>query len=87
MRYFFNTKNGEKHTDEDGTELPSHGAARAEAVRYAGAIMSSEPEALWATEELTVNVTDDRGLILFSVVVLGMDSAATAGKAEWTHLS
>ncbi len=76
MRYHFNTKNGGAHADNDGFELPSHSAARAEAVRYAGEIMCSEPDALWVSDELTVDVTDDDGLILFSVIVLAMDAAS-----------
>jgi hypothetical protein len=76
VRYHFNTKNGERHADIDGTELSSDSAARAEAVRYAGEIMCSEPDALWVSDELKVDVTDDDGLILFSVIVLGMDSAS-----------
>ena len=46
-RYFFHTANGSRERDEEGTELLDHNAARREAIKLAGAVLSEQPDVLW----------------------------------------
>ncbi len=41
--YFFNTSNGSPHVDDAGMDLPDLDAARREAVRYGGGLLSDDP--------------------------------------------
>ena len=60
-RYFFNTVDGRRYPDEDGTDLPDVAAARARATRMAGELLKEQPEELWDTGELRVEVVDEAG--------------------------
>ncbi|MDO6415683.1 hypothetical protein Q4F19_14935 [Sphingomonas sp. BIUV-7] len=73
-RYFFSTANGERHPDDEGLDLPNHAAARVAAIKYAGAIMENEPDVLWDGQSFQVEVTDDRGLILFTIVSIAINA-------------
>lgn len=67
-RYFFHSKDGEAHRDEDGTELGSLSAARVQAIRYAGEVMSNEPDVLWDGNEFRVEVSNTSRKLLFTIV-------------------
>ncbi len=58
-RYFFHTADGSRERDEEGTELPDHNAARREAIKLAGAVLSEQPDVLWHSRDFRVEVTDD----------------------------
>ena len=75
-RYFFHRTDGGFSPDTEGTELPDIGAARIEAVRYAGATMQERPNDVWDGRDLRVEVTDDGGRLLCTVVVIGIDGGA-----------
>lgn len=51
--------------DPDGTELPSLAAARSYALRYASDLLAEVGERFWTGEPWTMEVTDERGLLLF----------------------
>lgn len=70
MRYFFNTQNGSYHADTDGMECADVAAARGAATRYVGDILKENPDILWDDNELSVTVTNEAGLILYTVTVL-----------------
>jgi hypothetical protein len=53
----------------EGVELESVGAARCQALRYAGQILCEQPEAFWDNSEWTLTVSDENHLTLFSVVI------------------
>lgn len=55
-RYFFDTIDGDRDTDEQGVELAGEDAAIAEAVRYAGMLVSDQPSLLTHNNELIVSV-------------------------------
>jgi hypothetical protein len=55
-RYFFDTEDGAQDTDDRGTELAGEDAAIAEAVRYAGMLVSDQPSMLTGNNELSVTV-------------------------------
>ena len=80
-RYFFNEFDGAYKRDDRGLELPTIEKARLEAVRYAGEAMRDQPELAWRGDEFRVEVTDEKQLVLFTVIVLGVDAPAGDGRS------
>lgn len=66
-RYHFNVYDGRNITDDVGTELPDATFARREAIRYSGALLEDDADSLPVGEDWRMEVTDDAGLILFSL--------------------
>ena len=67
-RYFFNVEDGASIPDKIGTELPNLRSARMEAVRLSGKLLHEEPDLFWDSgDDWKMIVTDDAGLILFSL--------------------
>ena len=79
MLCFFNLAGAVYDPDVEGTEMASLADARLEAVRYIGEFIRDRPDVVWMGEEVRVEVTDSQQLVLFTVIVLGVDSPATAG--------
>jgi hypothetical protein len=79
MRFFFNLAGAVYDPDNEGTELASMADARIEAVKFAGQFLKDQPEVVWLGDELRVEVTDSNQLILFTVIVFGVDAAAAKG--------
>ena len=79
-RYFFHTADGSRERDTTGTELRDCNAARREAVRFAGAVLSHEPEILWDGHDFLIEVTDASDLMLFTIIMRAVDVSA-AGRA------
>lgn len=77
MRYFFNQVDGELKTDDVGLEFASISDARVEAVRYAGEVLRDHPTLIWKGEDFRVEVTDGNRLVLFTVIVVGVDAPAS----------
>ena len=59
-----------------GADLPNIAAARVEAARMMGEDMRDYPEAFWDDEEWQIAVSDERGLVLFTVYGSAMRSSA-----------
>lgn len=78
-RYFFHIQGDDLVHDEDGTELPSALHAREAAARFAGEMLRDRPDLVLDQGYLGVEVADESGLILFSVMVLGNDAPAVEG--------
>jgi hypothetical protein len=78
MRFFFNLAGAVYDPDNEGLELASLSAARTMAVQAAAELIRDRPDIVWGGEEARVEVTDDNQLLLFTVIVLGVDSAAAA---------
>ena len=72
-RFFFHV---EDRPDDEGTELPSVAAAKCEAVRYAGKLICDEADTFWDSAEFGMVVTDEKGLILFSLTLSGTEAPA-----------
>ena len=70
-RYHFSSVDGGRDWDPEGVDLPDQHAARAYAVRYAGELLQSEPEAVWDAGQWRVEVSDDAGTLLFTVTTTG----------------
>ncbi|MGU3537760.1 DUF6894 family protein [Methylobacterium sp. A54F] len=64
-RFFFNVYDGRSEIDHDGTELSDHHEARRQAIRFAGRILDDEAHRIAIGEEWRMEVTDERGLVLF----------------------
>ena len=80
MRYFFNQAGVVYDPDYDGLELASMDEARVEAVRFASAVMKDHPTLVWHGEDFRVEVTNENRMLLFTVVVVGVDSPSTANR-------
>jgi hypothetical protein len=74
--YHFNLHDGPALSGSDETELPNLPAARKEALRFVGSLLIDEPDAFWASDEWVLEVTDERGLVLFSLCLLANDAPA-----------
>jgi hypothetical protein len=71
--YFFNEFDGDYKIDDLGIELPTREKARLEAVRYAGETMRDQPDLDWRGAEFRVEVTDAGKVLLFTVIVVGIE--------------
>lgn len=77
-RYFFHTDAANHDRDVEAVELPSRAAARAEALRYGGALLQDESNDLWDGKELRISVTDENGRLLVTVLMLAVDAPEMA---------
>lgn len=75
-RYFFDVRDGEYIPDQVGTELPDLAAARVHAVVYSGELLMRNAEQFWRGEEWQLEVKDQQGLILFSLMFLATNAPA-----------
>ena len=57
-----------------GMDLPSVADAKCEAVRYAGRLICEQANSFWDKGDFTMSVTDEKGLILFSLALSGVDA-------------
>jgi hypothetical protein len=73
-RFHFNVRDGTNIPDPDGTELPDLKSARKEAVKLAGRLLLDEPDSFWEGSDWHVEVTDDRGVILFRLDFMATDA-------------
>ncbi len=78
MRFFFNLAGTIYDPDNEGFELASISDARTMAVKAAAELIRDRPDIVWAGEEVRVEVTDENQLVLFTVIVFGVDAAAAA---------
>jgi hypothetical protein len=80
--YFFNIAGAAYDPDVEGYELPSMHEARLMATKHAGEVLRDRPGLPWTGEELRIEVTDSSQVVLFTVIVLGVDSAAGPGREQ-----
>jgi hypothetical protein len=66
--------------DEQGLELADLAAAKCEALEFAARHICDAANAFWDREEWTLSVTDQRGLILLQLQIVGTQSAATSSR-------
>ena len=74
IRYFFNLADGGYDPDLEGTEFPDVASARREAVRFASEVLHDRPEVVWSGRDFRVEVTDHQGTLIFTFVMLVVDS-------------
>ena len=75
-KYHFGSVDGHRDPDPEGSELPDLAAARVMAVRYAGEVLQSDPAIVWHNGQWRVEVTDDDGVLLFTLLTLAIDAPA-----------
>ena len=80
VRYFFNVSSGNAPSFPQCIDLSSIQDARREAAKMACAAISEDPDTFWRTREWQLTVTDDRGLNLFSLLILATDAPAAQGR-------
>ncbi len=80
-RYYFHVHDGFTRMDAEGSELPNLQAARAEALKRAGAIIADAGARADFGEEWRLEVTDHTGLMLFRMDFVVAESPA-AGHAS-----
>lgn len=72
-RYFFDTADGSRERDVDGTELNDDSAARKHAIVYAGAVLNHEPDVLWDGHKFVVEVSGENRERLFTITAFATD--------------
>ena len=73
-RFFFSRKDGQIDNDAEGSEYPDFTAAREEAIVFLGETIKARPFMLDGTGEFRVEVTDESGALLTSVIVQAIDA-------------
>jgi hypothetical protein len=66
--------------DRQGLELPGLAAAKCEALDFAARHICDGANAFWDREEWTLTVTNERGLSLLQLQIVGTQSAAAYSK-------
>lgn len=73
-RYFFHTNNPADQPHEvDFQDLQT---AKCEAVRFAGELLCDAADRFWDDADFEMTVTDEKGLILFTMRVVGTEAPA-----------
>jgi len=78
VKCFFNVAGAIYDPDVDGHEMVDLAEARTMAVHQAAELLRDNPKVIWGGEEFRVEVTDEDRLILFTVIVLGVDAPILA---------
>jgi hypothetical protein len=77
---FFNLAGSVYDPDVIGYEVATIDQARILAAQHVAEIIRDRPEVVWTGEEVRLDVTDERQLVLFTIMVVGVDAAAVAGQ-------
>lgn len=77
-RYYFNLHDGMVFPDNHGRELGTLSQARAAAADYACEMLRGLSQRCWTGEESELQVTDERGVVLFTLAFCATDIAAAA---------
>ena len=73
-RFFFHTADGSRDRDHEGMDCRDARSARVEAIRYAGALLSDQPDILWDGRDFRVEVTDKDQRLVCTVIALAVDA-------------
>jgi hypothetical protein len=82
--FYFHTDDA---TDATGTNLKNVDVARCEAVTRAGRILCDDPEGFWNQGGWTMTVTDEHGLILFQLCIVGTDAPTSVSARRLPFVS
>lgn len=75
-RFFFHVHDGTTMLDDEGTVLPNVDTARKMAVTFAGELLRDLRRDVEDGEDWKVDVADEHGLILFTVMLSALDAPA-----------
>ena len=76
-RYHFQVRTESHVALAETAEFPNATAARIEAARRIGILLYDHAHQIWVDEDWQMDVTDEKGLILFTISISAMESAAT----------
>jgi hypothetical protein len=77
-RFFFTLDGGAPQDQGAGVDLPNLESARQHAARLLGERLTASPGAFWEADEWRVDVTNNSGLLLFTIHCAGV--VAPAGR-------
>lgn len=72
--YFFHRLDGGFDVDREGSELKDAREARLQAILYAAGTVRDHPEMVWDGGEVRIEVTDEHGRVVSTVVVMAYDA-------------
>lgn len=77
-RYFFHTNHPVERSlqDDGGMHFDNLHVAKCQAVIYAGQLLADTAEHFWDNADFELTVTDGKGLILFTMRVVGTEAPA-----------
>ena len=75
-RYFFDTVDGSRINDDQGTELMDLSAARKQAIVYAGEVLNHDPKVLWDGHNFEVFVRNENNVLLFTITAFATNAPA-----------
>ena len=73
-RFYFDTADGSRDRDTVGTILKDQAEARVEAIKFAGEVMTSQPDVLWDGHDFRVEVSSEDQKLLFTIIALAVDA-------------
>jgi hypothetical protein len=79
VRFHFQVRTGTHVFVTEAADFTNTDEARVEAARRIGKLLHDHAGKLWEDEDWQMDVTDERGLILFIINISAMKSAATSG--------
>ena len=79
-RFFFHTNN--PADEPEGFEFADLRAAKCEAVRYAGQLLCDEAAEFWDNADFELTVTDEKGLIRFTMRMVGTEAPAIRAQGK-----
>lgn len=74
--------NAQGERDEQGTDLADLRTAKCEAITLAGRLICEDADRFWVEAEWEMTVTDDKGLTLFQLQIVGTDAPVTSASAR-----
>jgi hypothetical protein len=77
-RYFFHIEDGADLRDDEGTMLADLAAAKCLGLKLAGQMICDAGDAFWNQREWTLTASDEAGLTLFRLQLLGTEAPSTA---------
>jgi hypothetical protein len=86
-RYFFHVDDGNSTRDGEGLYLADIEVAKCEAIKMAGRIICDAAADFWGRSEWSMTVTNEVGLALFTLQVVGTEAPASQRPAIPRHTS
>jgi hypothetical protein len=76
MLCFFNLVGAIYDPDAEGYEVATIEEARVLAAIHIGEVIRDRPDVIWVGEEVRLEITDEHQVVLFTIIVAGVDAAA-----------
>ena len=83
-RYFFHTNHPAERSmqDDEGLDFPDIHEAKCQAVVYAGQLLCDAKEHFWDCADFELTVTDEAGLILLAMRIVGTEAPAIRAQSR-----